>query len=299
MRRKVLLTGSNGFIGQKMITEILANKDFDLIALSRGENRHPLAEGYLYIDADVCHSERLFDVISQHRPHFVIHTVAMANVEACEEDIEACRRINIDPVTTLIVLAEQYNFHLIHLSTDFIFDGKGGPYAETATPNPLNEYGKSKLGAEQILQASNMKWSIIRTILVYGMPDDKNRSNLILWVKSSLEAGKQINVVTDHYRMPTLVEDLAKATLTIVDREATGIYHISGSELYSIYEIAQKVASFWHLDSSLIQPVPSSSIASAVARPSFTGFYLDKAKRELGFQPHTLDEGLALMNLQL
>lgn len=299
MRRKVLITGSNGFIGQKMMVEILANKDVDLIALSKGKNRHPNPEGYLYIEGDVCNAQQMLDITSQHRPHCIIHTVAMANVEACEEDSEACRRVNIDPIKTLIALAEKYNFHLIHLSTDFIFDGQEGPYAETAIPNPLNEYGKSKLAAEKLIQASSIKWAIIRTILVYGVPDDKNRSNIILWVKNSLETGKQINVVTDHYRMPTLVEDLTKATLTIMNRDAKGIYHISGSELYSIYELAQKVANFWNLEPSLILPIHSSSLESTVPRPSVTGFYLDKARRDLDFQPSTLEEGLALMNSQL
>jgi dTDP-4-dehydrorhamnose reductase len=299
MKKKVLITGSNGFIGQKMMTEVLADKNFDLIALSRGSNRYSNPEGYLYIDGDVCNPEQMAEVISQHRPHFIIHTVAMANVEACEANIEACEQVNVEAVKTLVSLAEKYDSHLIHLSTDFIFDGKEGPYAETAIPHPLNEYGKSKLEAEKLIQASSIKWAIIRTILVYGVPNDKDRSNLILWVKNSLEAGKKINVVTDHYRMPTLVEDLTKATLSIMDKQAKGIYHISGSEGYSIYDIAMQVAKFWNLDTSLIQPVDSSTIESAVCRPSYTGFVLDKAMADLDFRPHALKDGLALMKQQL
>lgn len=299
MKNKVLITGSNGFVGQKMMTEILANKNFDLIALSRGNNRYPNPEGYRYIDGDVCNSEQMAEVVSQHKPHFIIHTVAMANVEACEANIEACEKVNVEPIKSLVSLAEKYDSHLIHLSTDFIFDGKEGPYKETDIANPLNEYGKSKLEAEKLIQASSIKWAIVRTILVYGIPNDKDRSNLILWVKNSLEAGKKINVVTDHFRMPTLVEDLTKATLSIMDKQAKGIYHISGNELYSIYDIAMKVASFWNLDSSLIQPVDSSTIESAVSRPSYTGFVLDKAMTDLDFRPHTLIEGLTLMKKQL
>lgn len=299
MKKKVLITGSNGFIGQKMMTEVLADKNFDLIALSRGSNRYSNTEGYLYIDGDVCNPEQMAEVISQHRPHFIIHTVAMANVEACEANIEACEQVNVEPIKTLVSLSEKYDVHLIHLSTDFIFDGKEGPYAETDIPHPLNEYGKSKLEAEKIIQASNSKWAIVRTILVYGIPNDKDRSNLILWVKNSLEAGKKINVVTDHYRMPTLVEDLTKATLSIMNKQAKGIYHISGNEGYSIYDIAMEVAQFWNLDTSLIQPVDSSTIESAVCRPSYTGFVLDKAMADLDFQPHALKDGLALMKQQL
>lgn len=299
MRNKILITGSNGFIGQKMITEILANKSFELIALSKGNNRYPITEGYLYLDGDVCNSEQMTEVISQHQPHFIIHTVAMANVEACESNIEVCEKINVQPIKTLVSLAEKYGFHLIHLSTDFIFDGNEGPYKETDRAIPLNEYGKSKLKAEKLIQEATIKWAIVRTILVYGLPNDKDRSNLILWVKNSLDAGKTINVVTDHVRMPTLVEDLTKATISIINKQAKGIYHISGNELYSIYDIAIKVADFWGLDASLIQPVDSSTIESAVSRPSYTGFVLDKAMQDLDFRPHTLIEGLALMKKQL
>lgn len=299
MKRKVLITGSNGFIGQKMMTEILTNGNFQLIALSKGNDRYPAAEGYVYIDGDVCNAEQMLEVISLYRPDFIIHTVAMANVEACESDIAACEKVNVEPVKTLLSLAEKYDSHLIHLSTDFVFDGKEGPYKETDTANPLNEYGKSKLAAEKLIQASTSKWTIVRTILVYGVPNDKDRSNLILWVKNSLEAGKKINVVTDHFRMPTLVEDLTKAILNIIDKQAKGIYHISGNELHSIYDIAMKVASFWNLDTSLIQPVNSSTIESSVFRPTYTGFVLDKAIADLDFRSHTLIEGLTLMKKQM
>lgn len=299
MKKKVLITGSNGFIGQKMITAILASKNFDLVALSRGSNRYSNPEGYIYIDGDVCNPEQMAEVMLQHRPHFIVHTVAMANVEACEQNVEACKQVNVEAVKTLVSLAEKYDSHLIHLSTDFIFDGKEGPYAETDATHPLNEYGKSKLEAEKLIQASTIEWTIIRTILVYGAPNDKDRSNLILWVKNSLEAGKKINVVTDHYRMPTLVEDLTKATLSIMNKQAKGIYHISGNEGYSIYDIAMQVAEFWNLDTSLIQPVDSGTIESAVSRPSYTGFVLEKAMQDLDFQPHTLIKGLALMKQQL
>lgn len=299
MKKKVLITGSNGFIGQKMITQILADGNFDLIALSRGNNRYPNSEDFLYVDGDVCNPEQMNELISEYRPHFIIHTVAMANVEACEANIEASEKINVEAVKTLVSLAGKYDSHLIHLSTDFVFDGEEGPYAETDTPRPLNQYGKSKLEAEKIVQASTIKWAIIRTILVYGLPDDKDRSNLILWVKNSLEAGNKIKVVTDHYRMPTLVEDLTQVVLRMLYNQTKGIYHISGSEGYSIYDIAMEVAKFWNLNPFLIQPVDSSTIESAVRRPSYTGFVLDKARADLDFQPHTLVEGLALMKQQL
>lgn len=289
---KILITGSNGFIGQEILHQALTVSDVDVIALSRGENRFHREEGYTYISADVCDEVEINTIIDKFRPDCVIHTVAMANVNECEKDPASCRLVNVESPRYLVTAAEKYNFHLIYLSTDFIFDGLNGPYDEQDLPNPLNEYGKSKLDAENLLRSSDCKWSIVRTILVYGMPHETGRSNLILWVKKTLEAKTEIKVVTDHFRMPTLVNDVAKACLSIASKGAEGVFHISSDELYSVYEIALHVADFWKLDSSLISPVLSSSFPSSVSRPAYTGFIIDKAKVEIDFRPRSLKEGL-------
>lgn len=297
--KKILITGSNGFIGQELLSLLVKDKLVHVIALSRGQNRHPVREGYTYVDADVCDKTLMNEVIMYHRPDSVIHTVAMAEVEACEKDPDACEKINVDPVKVLVSLAEEYRFHLVYFSTDFVFDGQEGPYLETDMPKPVNVYGQSKLQAERVLQLSNIKWSIIRTILVYGIPYDKNRSNIVLWMKNSLAAGKEIKVVTDQYRMPTLVGDLAIACQQIIEREALGIFHISGEEMLNIYDIALKVCDCWAFNKSLVKPVLASSFPSSVARPRTTGFILDRAKMILDFSPHTLQEGLMAMKQQM
>lgn len=290
--RKILITGSNGFIGQEIVNQLLNTEGEELIAVSRGKNRVEHEKDFIYRSADVCDQEALAQIIAEYKPDSVIHTVAMANVDRCEEDAAECNHINVQPVKHLTRLAEQHNFHLIYLSTDFVFDGLNGPYKEEDETCPLNHYGVSKVEAERYIQQSSCVWSIVRTILVYGAPYDRSRSNLILWVKSSLENKKNISVVTDHYRMPTFVGDLAKACLEIARREARGIYHISSDEIFSVYEIAQQVADFWNLDKSLITPVKSTDLPSKVARPSYTGFNIDKARNDLDFSPTSLISGL-------
>lgn len=289
---KILITGSNGFIGQELVGQALSREGIDLIAVSRGKNRAQTKEDLTYISADVCDEQALTSVIDDYKPDTVIHTVAMANVDLCEGDPIECDRVNVTPVKYLAQLAERYGFHLIYLSTDFVFDGLAGPYKEEDETRPLNYYGASKLKAEHIIQQSKCMWSIVRTILVYGAPRDRNRSNLILWIKKSLENGQEIQVVTDHFRMPTLVNDLAAACLDIAYEKATGIYHISSEEVLSIYEIAQQTADFWNLDNSLLKPVKAADLPSGVARPSYTGFHIGKAQTELGFSPKSLYEGL-------
>ena len=293
---KVIITGSNGFIGQELLHQAIQAVDIEPIAFSRGENRFVKKDAYQYESVDVTEPAELERQIQIHQPQCLIHTVAWANVEECEADPAQCYHINTEPVKTLTLLAEKYNFHLIFLSTDFVFDGFNGPYAEADSPNPLNVYGDSKLEAERLIISSKCRWSIVRTILVYGMPHDPGRSNLVLWVKKSLEEKRNIKVVTDHVRMPTLVNDLAEVCLAMARKEVTGLFHISGEESYSVNEIARRVAEFWQLDESLITNVHSKDLPSSVARPGYTGFDIKKAKTELNFKPHTLVEGLQIIH---
>ncbi len=299
LTKKILVTGSNGLLGQKLTDLARTDEGITLVATSRGGNRHPVKDGYTYIDLDIVDGDRLRTAIAEHRPQAIINTAAMTNVDACEHDPEGCRKLNVEAVATLVALCEEFDIHLIHLSTDFIFDGKEGPYAEDAQPNPLSLYGQSKLDAEQLIQRAGCRWAILRTILVYGVVADMSRSNIVLWAKGALEKGQPLNVVNDQWRMPTLAEDLAKACILTATAEAEGVFHISGKDLFAIHELVAAVADFWSLDKSLIRQVSSATLSQAAPRPARTGFVLDKARHELGYEPHSFNEGLAIVHRQL
>ncbi|HRG80224.1 MAG TPA: sugar nucleotide-binding protein, partial [Cyclobacteriaceae bacterium] len=168
-----------------------------------------------------------------------------------------------------------------------------------AIAKPVNYYGESKLAGEQAVQKSKLKWAILRTVLVYGVTPDLSRSNIVLWVKKSLEEGKTINVVNDQWRTPTLAEDLAMGCYLAASKKATGIYHISGEEMMTPFDIANQTAEIFKLDKSLIKPADSSTFKQPAMRPPKTGFIITKAKQDLGYQPHTFQQGLALLASQL
>ena len=126
-----------------------------------------------------------------------------------------------------------------------------------------------------------------------------SRSNILLWAKKSLEEGQNIRVVKDQVRCPTLAEDLANATISAVMRNATGIFHISGSEMLTIYDLALRIAKYWKLDESLIAPITSDSLNQAAKRPPRTGFILLKAQTQLDYRPHSLEQGFAHVEKQL
>ncbi len=296
---KILLTGSNGLLGQKLVELICGSTNHALVATSRGENRLATNKGYQYISLDITKADEVALIVKQQQPDIIINTAAMTNVDQCETEQANCDRLNVDSVEYLVEAAEKNNAFLIHLSTDFIFDGKTGPYMETAEPNPVSYYGLSKLKAEQLVQNSTAAWAIVRTVLVYGIAQDMSRSNIILWVKKSLEQGKQINVVDDQWRTPTLAEDLAKGCLLVAEKKAKGIYNISGKDLLTPYEMAIHTANFFELDKNLINKTDGSKFKQTAKRPPRTGFILDKAITTLNYNPVSFKEGVAILAKQI
>ena len=216
-------------------------------------------------------------------------------MDQCETDRKKCWNLNVTAVAHLVEACDENGTHLVHLSTDFIFDGKNGPYREDDEPNPINFYGESKLAAERLLVGSSIQWSIVRTILVYGTTQGPSRSNIILWVKSNLESGKSIQVVDDQFRTPTLDEDLAIGCYQVAKKSASGIYHISGKDMLTPYDMAILTAEHFSLDKSLIHRTTSDVFKQPAARPMRTGFIIEKAQSDLGYQPRSFEAGLTLI----
>ncbi|WDF68076.1 SDR family oxidoreductase [Sphingobacterium oryzagri] len=298
---RIILTGSNGFLGQKLTDKLVTSANLEmLLALSKSENRNPNKTGYQFATCDFSSDFSTFEKqASTFAPTHIIHTAALTSVEVCEKDPAACQQINVETVGKLAAYCKQHNIHLTFLSTDFVFDGADGPYDEQAKPNPCNAYGLSKWQAEQLIQQSGCQAAILRTILVYGCIADPNRSNFVLWVKNKLTANEPINVVKDQWRTPTWVDDLADACIIASKKNANGIFHISGETLHSIYEIAVKVAEHWQLDKQLIRPITAEEIGQAENRPRKTGFIIDKAKQQLGWTATQLRDSFTEIEKQL
>lgn len=294
---RILVTGANGLLGQKLVELISTKNDF-LIATAKSKLVIDLPRGE-YHSLDITNRNQVESVVQASKPDVIINTAAMTQVDQCETEQDKCWLNNVTAVENLVHACEQTKTHLVQVSTDFIFDGTNGPLDETAKPNPISFYGKSKLAAEVAVQKSNTDWAILRTVLVYGVTNDMSRSNIVLWVKKSLEEGKTINVVNDQWRTPTLAEDLAQGCYLAATKKMKGIYNISGDEMMTPYDIAIKTADFFGLDKSLIKQTDSTQFKQPAARPPKTGFIIDKAKRELGYQPHRFIDGLEVLNAQL
>ncbi|MCG8310531.1 MAG: SDR family oxidoreductase [Cytophagales bacterium] len=296
--KKILITGANGLLGQKLIFLLSNLKGVEVIATGRGRARIDLKNAR-YINMDLANRNEVFANVLKAAPTHIVHTAAMTQVDRCETEKELCRLNNVVASENLIRVAKALKAYFQYLSTDFVFDGNGGPYREDDPPNPINFYGKSKYAVEQQLEESRLDYSIVRTVLVYGVGNDLSRSNIVLWVKKKLEYGEKINVVNDQWRTPTLVEDLAMGCKLIIDQKAVGIYHLSGKDYITAHDIAIKTAEVFELDKRLIAPTNADEFKEIAMRPLKTGLDISKAGNELGFKPVCLEDGLKLVKEQL
>lgn len=297
--KTILVTGSNGLLGQKIIYALIQRGDVRCISTSKGANRMKVQTGYIYESLDISDRNQVSEIFEKYKPDAVINTAALTNVDACEERKDEAITLNVKAVEYLIEACEKYGTHLVHLSTDFVFDGANGPYVETDKPNPQSYYAYTKYEAEKRIQESKLSWAILRTIIIYGVVDDNSRSNVVLWTINALKAGKTINVINDQFRSPTLAEDLADACIQAAYNKKQGIFHVSGRELMCILDMVKIVADFWNLDSTFINPISSEALKQPAKRPPVTGFIIQKAEKELSFHPHSFLEGLKIVQKQL
>ena len=293
----ILITGSNGLLGQKLVH--LLKEKHNVIATSLGSCLISNQSDFIYQILDITDEYNIGKIFNMYKPKYVINTAAMTNVDACEDYKNLCDDINVKAVNYLSTACEKYNSHLIHISTDFIFDGKNGPYDEDDEANPLSYYGLSKLKSEQVLQKSNCKWAILRTILLYGTAENLERNNIVLWARKALKDSQELNIIDDQFRSPTLAEDLAQACYLVIKKEAIGVYNASGKDIMSIYEMVDRMADFYKCDKSQINRISSTNLNQKAKRPPKTGFILDKSIKELGYKPHSFEEGLNFLEKQL
>lgn len=296
---KVLITGSNGLLGQYLVELLSSLPAYEVIATGRGANRLRMQKGYQYESVNLADESAVKRLIERTAPDVIIHAGAMTQADDCERSKDACWMVNVTATRYLLQGAEKAGAFFLFLSTDFVFDGLSGPYSEEDAVNPVNYYGASKVAAERLVKQAKIPWAIARTVLVYGVADDPRRSNIITWVKSNLEQKKKLKVVNDQWRTPTLVQDLAEGCKRIIDKKAEGIFHLSGKDMLTPYDMAMQVANYLNLDTKLFEKVDASSFKQPAQRPAKTGFVIDKAERELGFAPRSFEEGLKLVIEQL
>lgn len=283
--KRILITGANGLLGQKLIKTF---KDKFQIVASGNEDRFFLEDSDIHYEIlDITDSARCKALIHQVKPDVIINAASYTNVDACEVEREACWDVNVKGVENLVRGAKSLMSLIIHVSTDFIFDGKSGPYSEDDRPNPLGYYGKSKLASENACRISGVPFAIVRTSVLFGLGVDV-KQNFFIWLYDNLKDGKKVNIVTDQFNTPTLVDDLAAGILQLVQRSAYNVYNISGGDFLNRYEYATILADVFGFEKSLITPITTNSLHQKAERPIKGGLKIDKARQEFGYHPRSL-----------
>lgn len=297
--KKILVTGANGLLGQKLTNLLSIQKDTKTLVTGKGPCRFSLPEGISYQFLDITNIDSCLRIVSKFQPDSIIHSAAMTQVDNCEKEREDCDRINLKGVSNLILAIGSSHIHFVHISSDFVYRGNLKVYFEDSEVHPLNYYGLSKWKSEKLFEGVHFPFTILRTALVYGFTEDFSRPNIVMWAKRSLESRKKIKVVDDQYRCPTLVEDLANACWQVIQKKVQGVFHVSGSDFLSIFEIIDKVADHWGLDKSLISQISTKSLDQLAKRPKKTKLNINKAKKEFKYYPRSFSEGLKLIDEQL
>lgn len=295
IKKRILITGANGLLGQRLISFYKSIKDVELLGCSIEEA--PYYNDASYLQLDITSRDSVKKVVYDFYPDIIINTAGFTNVDLCEIQRETAWKVNVKGVEYLAEACRAIDSKLIQISTDYIFNGVNGPYDETAKPYPLGYYGRTKLASENTLKLSAITYSVIRTNVLYGLA--KSRPDFVRWVIDELSANKKIYVVTDQIGNPTFIEDLVQAINKIISFEKYSIYNIGGKDFINRFEFANLIAEIFNLNKELIFPITTDQLKQTAKRPLNSGLITIKAETELGYKPHSTADALTLIKKQL
>jgi dTDP-4-dehydrorhamnose reductase len=282
-----LVTGASGLLGNKIVE--LTKNDYTAIPLHKTKPLHSNS-----LKLDITDTTEVLNLFHKLKPDVAIHTASETNVDKCETEKDQAWEINVEGTRNIAFACSKVGAKLVYTSTDYVFDGEKGNYEERDEPNPINNYGFTKLeGEKQVIQYCQ-EYVILRTSVLYGWHPWKQ--NFVTWIINALKQNKELTVVEDHYNTPTLADNLAEIALEAVQKDLRGLYHASGSQRISRYEFAKQTAKIFNLDQNLIKPIKMSQLTAWIAkRPKDSSLNTDKIQKQLKTKPLNITEGLNRM----
>lgn len=291
-----LITGITGLLGTALVEENSYKKNIKGIYI--GNYKMPDDEFINYTICDTTDMDKLLKLFHNEKIECIIHTAGIANTDICEREPERCYTSNFIATKNIMELAYRKKAKLIFISTNAVFDGENAPYGEEDEPNPINCYGKTKLKCELLIRKNLKNHLIIRPILLYGLNNPNERKSFFVWALEKLRNKEKINIVNDIYENPLLSNQCADIIWKLINKDATGIYHIAGRDVLSRYEAIDTMAKVFSLDSTLINPVSSDFFSDIALRPKDTSYRTTKIESDLGIKPLGLEEGLKILREQ-
>jgi len=294
--KSILITGSNGLLGNKLVSA--ATGRYRVVGLDLQSGPYVPPAPAEYIQGDVSDRERIFGQLREKKPDVVLHAAAFTDVDACESQYETAYAVNVRGTECIADACKRLGISLIHLSTDYVFDGARGPYAEDDKPCPLSAYGKMKWESERIVSSLLPDAVIARTMVLFGYAPHV-RKNFVTWLIEKLGKRETVRVVNDQFGTPTFADDLAEALLALFEKGVRGIYHTAGSDYLDRHAFAVRIADVFGLDKSLIAATTSDRFVQPAPRPKKSGLKTQKLERDTGFRFRPLSGVLSLMKNQM
>ncbi|OLB91166.1 MAG: hypothetical protein AUH25_03315 [Thaumarchaeota archaeon 13_1_40CM_38_12] len=303
MKKKLLIFGISGLTGYKIAKNAIQKYD----VFGTFNVRNVKLDNSTAYKLDLTNKEEVTKVFHEIKPDLVVNTTALHNVDYCEENKDSATKVNTEAVKTLYENSEKFGSRLIHISTDYVFEGKNNsPYSERDEALPLSYYGRSKLDGEKILE--NSRHVVVRPSVVYGWTplefagitsSSGKPMNFALWVLTKLNKNEPLKIVTDQFASATLADSLAESILKIASSDKSGLYHVSGLSCESRYSFTVKLAEKFGYDTKSISPITSGGIVQKAKRPAYSCLNCEKATKEFALRLLTTDEAMDVMKNQV
>lgn len=296
---RILVTGSNGLLGTKLLEQAVTREDIDIIAAARGDCRNAYVGSFAYVRLDVADGDAVHRALSIHRPDVVIHTAAMTDVDGCELRRDEAWTANVTATEHVAIACREIGARLVHLSTEYVYNGQAGPYSEDDPVDPLGWYARTKWEGEQRIRDAYIDSAIARTTVLYGQAPNM-RPNFVLWLLNRLRDGQSVNVVVDQVGSPTLADNLAQMILALALSHRSGVYHTVGDTVIGRYDFARLAARVFDLDETLVKPISTAELNQPSPRPLRAGLRMDRFKRDFpGIPVLGAEQGLMELKRQL
>jgi len=293
---KLLVMGANGLLGQSIIRRFQNEYEISISSIESESSVSHLGLPYFQVDLSIRYD--VADLIQNVQPDLIINTAAMTDVDLCETEREKTWKVNVKAVENIIDACEKLSPTIIQISTEYVFDGNYAPYNEMDDVNPVNYYGRSKMSAENIIRNCSLEYIIARTQVLYGTGIDV-RANFVTWVINALQKNENIRVVNDQKGTPTYVNDLSNGLYKLIRQREFGLYHISGNESISRYDLALKIAEIFGLNAELIEEITTEDLQQKAIRPVNSSFTLNKFINRTRWETHGITDGLNLLKREL
>jgi len=286
--KNILITGASGLLGSELIKTLYPV--YNVVGTTKTGFSGNLKT------LDITKKDDVDIFINNFNPSIIINCAAYTDVNKAEIEKKNARDVNVKGLSNLIKSCNKKT-KIIHISSDYIFDGEKGPYSEDDPTFPVNYYGKTKLESENILIGSNLDFLIIRPNVLYS--DDLSKNHFLSWVVNSLSQPEKINVATDQFSNPTYIPDLVQIISDSILLNFSGIFHIGSENSISRYDFANQIADVFGLKKNLIIPVKSSFLNQKAKRPFNSSLNCNKIQSEMNVELYPVEYGIRRVNLSI